>query len=196
MAKGQRARNRQPTWPTRLAHFAAQQDPSSLVLPRRVRDGDGGEQGRGVGVGRTLVDLVCVALFDDLTEVHDGDVVAEVTDDRQVVGDEEVGDAQLVLELGEQVDHLRLRRHVERARPARRTPAAAARGRGRGRWRCAGAARPRTRGAGAGGRASPGRPARGARRPAAPVAVRVMEVWIASGSPTMSAMLCRGSRDE
>ncbi len=40
--------------------------------------------------------------------------VGEVPHDRQVVGDEQVGHAELVLQVLEQVDHLRLHRHVER----------------------------------------------------------------------------------
>ena len=46
-------------------------------------------------MGRPLVDLVGVALFDDLAEIHDGDPVADVPDDGEIVGNEEVGHTQL-----------------------------------------------------------------------------------------------------
>ena len=36
-------------------------------------------------------------------------------DDREVVADEQVGDAEVALQIGHQVEHLRLHRHVERA---------------------------------------------------------------------------------
>ena len=55
-----------------------------------------------------------VALLDDPPEVHHRDAVADVAHDREVVGDEEVREPEPVLQVGEQVDHLRLGRHVER----------------------------------------------------------------------------------
>jgi hypothetical protein len=48
-----------------------------------------------VRVGGAKVDLVRIPLFNDLPEVHDGDAVAEVTDDGQVLRDEQVGQACL-----------------------------------------------------------------------------------------------------
>ena len=45
--------------------------------------------------------------------MHDRDPVGDVADDADVVGDEEVGEAELVLEVVEQVDDLRLDRDVE-----------------------------------------------------------------------------------
>ena len=45
-----------------------------------------------------LVDLVPRPELDDLAEVHDGHPVGDVTDDRKVVGDEEVREPELVLE--------------------------------------------------------------------------------------------------
>ena len=47
-------------------------------------------------------------------EVHHPDPVADVLDDREVVGDEQVGQAELLLEVVEQVQDLALDRHVER----------------------------------------------------------------------------------
>ena len=52
--------------------------------------------------------------LDDLPEVHDRDPVGDVADDGEVVGDEEVGEPELLLQLDEQVQHLRLDRDVER----------------------------------------------------------------------------------
>ena len=53
--------------------------------------------------------------LDHSPEVHDRDPVADVADDAQVVGDEQVGQPELALEPLEQVDDLGLDRHVERA---------------------------------------------------------------------------------
>ena len=38
----------------------------------------------------------------------------DVPDDGEVVGDDQVGEPEPLLEVGEQVEHLRLHRHVER----------------------------------------------------------------------------------
>ena len=52
--------------------------------------------------------------FDDPAEVHHRDPVGDVPDHRQVVADEDVGDPQLLLQVVEQVEHLRLHRQVQR----------------------------------------------------------------------------------
>jgi hypothetical protein len=65
-------------------------------------------------VPRLAVELVPVGDFDDLAQVHDCDPVADVPDHGQVVRDHHVGQAQLVLQVLEQVDDLGLDRHVER----------------------------------------------------------------------------------
>ena len=52
--------------------------------------------------------------LDDPAEVHHRDAIARVAHHRQVVGDEDEAQVELVLELVEQVEHLRLDRHVER----------------------------------------------------------------------------------
>ena len=63
----------------------------------------------------------------------------------EVVADEQVAEAELGLQLGQQLEDLRLHEHVERATPPRRAPPARATGRGRGRSRRAGAGRRRAR---------------------------------------------------
>ena len=55
-----------------------------------------------------------VADLDDLAQVHHRDPVGDVPDHRQVVGDEQVGQPELVLQVLEQVDHAGLDRHVQR----------------------------------------------------------------------------------
>ena len=73
-----------------------------------------GQQGLGVGMLRIAPDLIAAADLDQGAEIHDGDAVGDVLDHRQVVADEEVGDAELALEVLQQVDHLGAHRHVER----------------------------------------------------------------------------------
>jgi hypothetical protein len=52
--------------------------------------------------------------LDQLAEIHDRDAVADVLHHREVVGDEEIGEAEALLQVLQQVDDLRLDRHVER----------------------------------------------------------------------------------
>ena len=62
---------------------------------------------------RVVVELVGRRDLDDRAEVHDRDPVGDVADDREVVRDEEVREVELLLQALEQVDDLRLDRHVE-----------------------------------------------------------------------------------
>ncbi len=107
-------------------------------------------------VGR-VVDVVASADLDDLAEVHHGDPVGDVADHRQVVGDEQVRQPELVLQLLEQVDDAGLDADVERRHRLVEHDEARARGPAPGRCRCAGADRRRTR-AGSGCRARGCRP--------------------------------------
>ncbi len=87
----------------------------------------------------------CRRDLDDAAEVHHRDARRDVLDDREVVRDEEVREAEAALQVLQQVDDLRLHRHVERRHRPRRRRSASARPRARARCRCAGAGRPRTR---------------------------------------------------
>src|SRR5207249_11384040 len=51
--------------------------------------------------------------FHDLAPVQDGDIVADVPDDGDVVGDEQVAEPVLVLQIGEQVEDLGLDGEVQ-----------------------------------------------------------------------------------
>ena len=72
-----------------------------------------GEQGRRVVVGRRLVEQVGRCDLAQAPEVHDGHPVAHVLDDGQVVRNEEDGQVVLLLQVLQQVEDLRLHRHVE-----------------------------------------------------------------------------------
>ena len=76
--------------------------------------GDRLEQRPRVRMLRPREHLVRRAGLDDLPEVHDGDPVGDVLDDRQVVGDEDQRHAELALEVADEVQDLGLDEHVER----------------------------------------------------------------------------------
>ncbi|BBK40999.1 hypothetical protein STVA_10190 [Allostella vacuolata] len=65
-------------------------------------------------MGRLAEHLLDRALLDDAAEVHDRDALAHLADHGQVVADEEVGEAVPGAQLGQEVQDLRLDRHVER----------------------------------------------------------------------------------
>ena len=57
--------------------------------------------------------VALVGELDDLAEIHHRDAVADVLDHREVVGDEEIGEPELALQVGQEVYYLRLHRDVE-----------------------------------------------------------------------------------
>ena len=63
---------------------------------------------------RVVVELLGGGDLHDPAEVHHGDPVRDVPYDGEVVRDEEIRQVELVLQLLEQVDDLRLNRDVER----------------------------------------------------------------------------------
>src|SRR6266404_7533636 len=63
---------------------------------------------------RIAIELRDGRLLDDLAEVHHRDTMAHVRDDAEIVRDEQIGEAHLVLQPAEQIQHLRLDRDVER----------------------------------------------------------------------------------
>ena len=105
-ASGRRVRGRR--------HVAHQHDLLALAAQRRVGHRHGRQQRLGVRVRRAGVDLVLRPQLGHPAEVHDADPVRDVPHDGQVVGDEDVRQAELVLQLLHQVDDLGLHRDVER----------------------------------------------------------------------------------
>jgi DNA-binding transcriptional LysR family regulator len=73
----------------------------------------GCEQPLGIGVKRVGEERPFVGDLDDLAEIHHRDPVADMGDDGEIMGDEEVGQPQLVLQVHEQVHDLRLNRDVQ-----------------------------------------------------------------------------------
>ena len=111
----QRVRNRQPDGGLAgLGTSPGEQDPVLQAAQVRLVQRHRREQGLRVRVRRRAVDVEVGALLHHAAEVHHRDAVGDVPHDRQVVGDEQVGQAEVVLQVLEQVDHLRLHRDVER----------------------------------------------------------------------------------
>ena len=79
----------------RRRHVADEHDPLPPVGEVRIGDRRGRQQRRRVRVAGAVVERLGVGDLDDLAEVHHRDAVADVPDDGQVVGDEDVGEAEL-----------------------------------------------------------------------------------------------------
>ena len=82
---------------------------------RRSGSGSGNrrDQRLGIGMGRSGVERRGLGRLDDPAEIHDRDAVADMLDHRQIVGDEDIGEAEPRLEVDQQIEDLRLDRDVE-----------------------------------------------------------------------------------
>ena len=100
VARGQRVWNRQPsggligegTSPVTVSRLRARFSAGSGIGIAR-------QQERGVRVDRLVVQLLGGRDLHQLAEVHDDDPVRHVADDAEVVGDEHVGQVELLLEV-------------------------------------------------------------------------------------------------
>ena len=72
-----------------------------------------GQQGPGVRVFRFGKDRVDRPDLDDSPQIHDGDAMADMAHNGEVVCDEDVGEAEIGLQVFEQIDDLCLNRDVE-----------------------------------------------------------------------------------
>ena len=79
----------------------------------RIRDGYGGEQSLRVRVQRRAEQGPFVGELDDPSEVHHRDAMADVLHHRQIMCDEQVGQPELVLQVHQEIDHLRLNGDIE-----------------------------------------------------------------------------------
>ncbi len=98
----------------RARDVALEHDALALALGNGIGDRHGGQERPRVRVARRGIHDVRWPDLDDLAEVHHRDAVADVLHHRQVVGDEQVGQAELLAQVGEQVQDLGLDRHIER----------------------------------------------------------------------------------
>ena len=89
----------------RLCHAA--------LLDHGVGQRDGGQQAAGVGVDGIFKNLFRGARLQQVAQMEHTDAVRDVLDHGQVVGNEQVGRAGLLLDVFHQVDHLGLDGHIQ-----------------------------------------------------------------------------------
>lgn len=79
-----------------------------------IQLGNGVEQPLGIGVAlRGLKDILCCAVLDGLTGVHNHDLFAGLGHNTQIVGDEDHGGVQPLLQFVDQAQHLGLNGHIQ-----------------------------------------------------------------------------------
>src|SRR5438067_2245986 len=100
-------------WDNRNRDLAREDDPASRALCHGVGVWNSRQQSLGVGMGWTGEELFRGAGLDDDAEVHHRDAVRNMTDDRQVMGDEQVGEPELLFQVLEEVDHPGAHRDVK-----------------------------------------------------------------------------------
>ena len=86
-----------------------------LGLARPVQRRHRRQQGLGIGMLGRAQYLVDRAALDDPPQVHHRNLVRQILDHGDVVRDEQVGQAEIALQLFQQIEDLRLHRNVERA---------------------------------------------------------------------------------
>jgi len=98
----------------RARDIAFQQDALAVARPRGIGDGDGRHQRLGVRMHGAQIDFVAVSQFHDFAQIHHSHAVADVANHAEIVGNEDIGEAELVLEFFQQVDDLGLNGDIQR----------------------------------------------------------------------------------
>ena len=99
-------------WIGRRRDFALELLPTLAIV--RVKRGNGRQQRARIGMTRPAEQLVRRRRFDQPSQIHHRDMVADMRDHAQIVADEQEGYAEIALEALEQVEYVGLDRDVER----------------------------------------------------------------------------------
>jgi len=95
----------------RVRYVAFQDD--ALPAHPRVRRGYGGHQRLGIRMARVGIKVPIGGQLHDFAQIHYGDSVAYILNDRQVVGNDDIGKGEFLLQVNEQVDDLGADAHVQ-----------------------------------------------------------------------------------
>ncbi len=81
-------------------------NPLSRTLNLRIGDGNSGEKRSGIRVKRIFIEDCRFGNLHDHAQIHDGHAGTDVADNGKVVGDKEIGQSELILEIVEEVQNL------------------------------------------------------------------------------------------
>jgi hypothetical protein len=76
---------------------------SPLTSSRRVKFGDGLKQDLSVGMEWPAEEIFSIGHFHHPSQIHDGNSITDMFDDTKVMGDEEIGEAQLIPQVHQEV---------------------------------------------------------------------------------------------
>ena len=100
-------------WIDRGGHIALKDDSLALRSSNRVCDRNCREQGLCIRMHHIVIELINLSILHKISEVHHADFRRDVTNHREIVGDEEIGEMKFFLKLLENVDDLCLNRDIE-----------------------------------------------------------------------------------
>ena len=95
-----------------IGHLARQQN--ALLLSFGIWIGHRGQKRLGIRMGGTLKKLINRSQFHNLTDIHHRHAVGNMAHHTQIVGDKQIGQTKLFLQLLKQIEHLRLHRDIQR----------------------------------------------------------------------------------
>src|SRR6266446_8474077 len=95
----------------RAWNLALQSNPLSLHF--WIRNRDRRQQRFGIGVQRRGIKLAGGRGLDDATEIHHRNALADMLDDRQIMGNKEISKTEFLLQVLQQIDDLSLDRHIQ-----------------------------------------------------------------------------------
>ena len=77
-------------------------------MPFESRHWNRGKQGLGIRMPGPAQHIIDTAVLDQPPEIHHSHFMRQIFDHAKVVGNEEIGDAKIVLERFQQIENLRL----------------------------------------------------------------------------------------
>ena len=93
-------------WVNWARDLARQSD--ALPFHSWIRNRDRRQQRFGIGVQRRGIKLAGWRGLDDAPEIHDGNALADMLDDRQIMGNKQISEPELLLQVLQQIDDLGL----------------------------------------------------------------------------------------
>ena len=100
-------------WIHRRWKIAREQLADTRTLFVRIRNRHGADERARIGMTRTIVEVFSRGDLHCRAQIHDENTMADMTDDGEIVGDENQREPEVLLQIHEQVDDLRLNGHVE-----------------------------------------------------------------------------------
>ena len=97
----------------RAWYIAFQNNPVTVSGSFRIRNRNSGKQGQGVRMNRMIHQLVRIRDLHHVSQIHNRDTVRDVLYHQKIMSNEKIGDAQLILQILEHVQNLRLNRYVQ-----------------------------------------------------------------------------------